>query len=66
MNPKPYPSDLTDQQWAILEPHLPPARTGGRPPARSPCLGWPDRSRDVSPYFLGPPDRVSPKSVVTM
>jgi putative transposase len=23
---KPYPSDLTDQQWAILEPMIPPAR----------------------------------------
>jgi len=32
----------------------------------SPCLGWPDRSRDVSPYFLGQPDRIGPKSVVTM
>ena len=30
------------------------------------CLGWPDRSRDVSPYFLGHPDRIGPKSVVTM
>ena len=30
---KPYPSDVTDQQWAILEPLIPPARTrrGGRP-----------------------------------
>jgi putative transposase len=28
---KPYPSDLTDQQWAILEPLIPPARPGGRP-----------------------------------
>jgi putative transposase len=26
-----YPSDLTDQQWALIEPHLPPAPTGGRP-----------------------------------
>jgi transposase len=26
-----YPSDLTDQEWAILEPLLPPARPGGRP-----------------------------------
>ena len=25
-----YPSDLTDQQWAILEPLLPPAKPGGR------------------------------------
>ena len=31
MNPKPYPSDLTSQQWAVLKPFLPPARTGGRP-----------------------------------
>ena len=26
-----YPSDLTDEQWAILEPLIPPARRGGRP-----------------------------------
>ena len=26
-----YPSDLTDDQWALLEPHLPPAPGGGRP-----------------------------------
>lgn len=26
-----YPTDLTDAQWAVLEPHLPAARTGGRP-----------------------------------
>jgi putative transposase len=31
MNRKPYPSDLTDGQWALLEPLLPPARSGGRP-----------------------------------
>lgn len=28
---KAYPSDLTDEQWAILEPLLPPAKPGGRP-----------------------------------
>jgi putative transposase len=30
---KPYPSDVTDQQWAILEALIPPSRTqrGGRP-----------------------------------
>ena len=28
---KPYPSDLTDEQWAILEPLIPPAQSGGRP-----------------------------------
>jgi putative transposase len=31
MNTKPYPSDLTDAQWATLEPLIPPARAGGRP-----------------------------------
>jgi len=29
-----YPSDLTDAQWARLEPLLPPARPGGRPRGR--------------------------------
>lgn len=28
---KPYPSDLTDAQWAILEPLLPPPRRRGHP-----------------------------------
>jgi putative transposase len=28
---KPYPSDLTDSQWAVLEPWIPPPRPGGRP-----------------------------------
>jgi putative transposase len=27
-----YPSDLTDQQWALLEPLIPPAMPGGHPP----------------------------------
>src|SRR2546425_11981095 len=31
MQRRSYPSDLTDQQWAILEPLIPPARPGGRP-----------------------------------
>src|SRR5690349_20145795 len=26
-----YPSDLTDQQWEILEPLIPPAKPGGHP-----------------------------------
>ena len=25
-----YPSDLTDPEWIILEPLIPPAKTGGR------------------------------------
>ena len=32
MSPRrPYPSDLTDAQWAILEPLVPAVRPGGRP-----------------------------------
>jgi putative transposase len=31
MTRKPYPSDVTDEQWAVLEPLIPPARPGGRP-----------------------------------
>ena len=30
---KPYLTDLTDEQWAILEPMIPPAKPGGRPRA---------------------------------
>jgi transposase len=26
-----YPSDLTDAQWALIEPHIPAAPPGGRP-----------------------------------
>ena len=31
MSRKPYPSDLTDAQWQLLEPLLPAAKPGGRP-----------------------------------
>src|SRR5262249_28342709 len=31
MKRKPYPSDLTDEQWAVLEDLIPPAKPGGRP-----------------------------------
>ena len=31
MSRKPYPSDLTDAQWQLLQPLLPPAKPGGRP-----------------------------------
>ena len=27
----PYPSDVTDDEWARIEPYVPPAKTGGRP-----------------------------------
>ena len=26
-----YPSDLTNEQWALIEPFIPPAKSGGRP-----------------------------------
>jgi putative transposase len=28
---KPYPSDLTNEQWAWLQPYIPPVKPGGRP-----------------------------------
>jgi putative transposase len=31
MKRTPYPSDLTDEQWALLEPLIPPAKPGGCP-----------------------------------
>jgi putative transposase len=31
LSPQGYPSDLTDQEWAILEPLIPPGKEGGRP-----------------------------------
>jgi putative transposase len=31
MERKPYPSDIKDEEWKILEPLIPPAKTGGRP-----------------------------------
>lgn len=31
MNRKPYSTDLTDKEWAILAPLIPPAKPGGRP-----------------------------------
>ena len=30
MDRKPYPSDLSDHEWRLLEPLVPPAKTGGR------------------------------------
>jgi len=31
MEPHHYPSDLTDEQWSLIEPHIPAAPPGGRP-----------------------------------
>jgi len=30
MNRQSYPSDVTDKQWSLIEPMLPPAKPGGR------------------------------------
>lgn len=32
---RPYPSDLNDAEWVVLEPLLPPVRPGGRPRAHA-------------------------------
>ena len=32
MNTHPYPSDLTDGEWVILGPLIPPGQQAGRPP----------------------------------
>ena len=31
MEREPYPSDLTDDQWKVIDPLLPGAKPGGRP-----------------------------------
>jgi len=33
MSRRAYPTDLTDAQWALFEPLVPPPRPGSRPPA---------------------------------
>lgn len=63
MERKPYPDDVTDAQWALLEPLLPPAKPGGRPRTtdvrevvnailyltRTGC-GWRHLPHDFPPY----------------
>jgi len=36
MAPQRYPTDLTDDEWALLEPLVPPAAPGGRPRSTDP------------------------------
>ena len=31
MERNPYPSDITDEQWSLIESHIPPEKPGGRP-----------------------------------
>jgi putative transposase len=35
MERKPYPSDLTDAEWTLLEPYIPKVLSGGRPAEHS-------------------------------
>ena len=35
-----YPSDLTDEEWSLVEPLIPPAKRGGRKNARWWCGRW--------------------------
>jgi putative transposase len=35
MSRTPYPTDLTDAQWKLIEPYVPKPRPGGRPPKYS-------------------------------
>jgi len=37
MNGTQYPTDLTDDQWALIESNLPPAKSGTRKGGRPPC-----------------------------
>jgi len=30
MDGRTYPTDLTDEQWALIEPHIPPSKSGTR------------------------------------
>ena len=34
-----YPSDLTDEEWALIEPHIPPAKRGGNKRTVKPARG---------------------------
>ncbi len=64
MNTRPaYPTDVTDAEWQVLEPLVPPAKTGGRPAyyarreivngifylLRSGC-SWRNLPHDLPPY----------------
>lgn len=40
MKRKAYASDLSDGEWAIIEPLIPAAKKGGRPRSVDICEGW--------------------------
>lgn len=35
MSRKPYPTDLSDKEWAVIEPYVPKPKSGGRPAEHS-------------------------------
>lgn len=43
---RPYPSDLTDEEWALLGPLLASSKTRGRPPK------WPGRRLADAVFYL--------------
>jgi putative transposase len=47
MEPQPYPSDLSDEEWSILAPLLVPARQAGHPQVFAPR-----RIADAAFYLL--------------
>src|SRR5438046_5354811 len=65
MERKPYPSDLTDRQWRLVEPWVPRPKPGGRPArysrreivnavlyqARNGCV-WRALPHDLPPYRI--------------
>jgi hypothetical protein len=57
-----YPSDTGDEQWALIEPLLPPVNTGGRPASEAG-----GRGRDLvrGPYGLLSAQLVSVENRVT-
>lgn len=55
-----YQTDLTDAEWAVIEPHLPPPRMTGRPRV------WPMREIVSAIFYVmraGCPWRLSPKDL---
>ena len=46
---RPYPSDLTDQEWALLEPLLASSERRGRPPK------WPAKRVADAVFYLEAP-----------
>ena len=62
-----YPSDMTDAEWALLEPLIPPAKPGGRPretDMREAINAIPYLLRTGCPWRYLPRDGFPPRSTV--